>query len=135
MDALTLMVSLALVGGVTAFVLHPLWRHSRTNDTDAATRAEYQARYQAALAGIKELMFDYEMGKIAAEDYEALLARAKQEAAHIRRQLDHPPDVEANIEAMVADLRQSGLTGNKILLRQVDAEIERLKSRGETRAA
>jgi predicted nucleic acid-binding Zn ribbon protein len=142
MDTTTLIVSLILAGGVLALVLYPLWRQTRSQTTfrvdrhPGQTLEEYQARYQAALAAIKDLMFDHEMGKVSTEDYEALLPRAKLEAAEIRRQIDqfsqYPPAtidqaLDTTIESLVAQLRQGQLNGNEALLGEVEAEIESLK--------
>jgi hypothetical protein len=98
---------------------------------------EYQARYQATLAAIKDLMFDYEMGKVSAEDYDRLLAKSKLEAAEIRHQLDRlnhstaanvAAALDVEIERMVAQLRQSQPDDGDALLHEVDAEIELLKN-------
>jgi predicted nucleic acid-binding Zn ribbon protein len=105
-------------------------------DRPGQTLAEYQARYQAILAAIKDLMFDYEMGKVSAEDYEKLLHKTKLEAAGIRQQMDQlsdgiQPDIDttlaAEIETLVSQLRQSRFNGSEALLAEVDAEIELLK--------
>ena len=141
MDALSLILSLALGIVVLAVILYPLWQQTRPEaifrvDRSGQTLEEYQARYQAILAAIKDLMFDYEMGKVSAEDYEPLLARSKLEAAEIRHHIDRlsqgsvtdiDPIVEAEIEAMVARLKETRLDGNEPLLGEVEAEIESLK--------
>jgi predicted RNA-binding Zn-ribbon protein involved in translation (DUF1610 family) len=142
MDALTLFISLILTGGALAFILYPLWRQSRSAASfhlnhSGQTLEEYAARYQAALAAIKDLMFDYEMGKVSAEDYQTLLTKTKLEAAKIRRQIDRlrnnaesdiDPTLAAKIETLVAKLKSSKLNGNETLVREVDAEIESLKN-------
>ncbi|MBI1880342.1 MAG: zinc ribbon domain-containing protein [Chloroflexi bacterium] len=142
MDALTLIVSLALAVGAFGLILYPLWQQTRLEaisqgDRSGQTLEEYQARYQAALDAIKDLMFDQEMGKISAEDYERLLAKTKLEAAEIRHQIDRlshsaAADKEAaldvEIERLVAQLRISSSNGSEALLREVDTEIELLKN-------
>ena len=119
METLTLIGSLLLVGTALLLILVPLWQQSRArtshNDDLAVSLADAETRYQNALLGIKELMFDYEMGKVSATDYEPLLAKAKLEAAHIRRQIDLlgtqqselDPELDAEIERIVAELRQT----------------------------
>ena len=83
-------------------------------------------------------MFDYEMGKLSQEDYDTLLAKTKNEAAQIRRQIDRlssdaapqiSPSLDADIEAMITQARSDATTAkeNKVLLREVNAEIETLK--------
>jgi predicted nucleic acid-binding Zn ribbon protein len=142
MDALALVLSVALVGGALALILYPLWQQTRPEAVFRTSRygqtlEEYQARYQAVLAAIRDLMFDYEMGKVAAEDYEPLLTRLKLEAAGYRQQIDRlqrsqdeiiGPALNAEIEAMIDRVRQQGVNGNQALLREVEAELELLKS-------
>jgi uncharacterized OB-fold protein len=142
MDALSLLVSLALAAGAFGLVLYPLWRQTRPDaflqtDHSGRTLEEYQARYQATLAAIKDLMFDYEMGKISAEDYERLLSKTKLEAAEIRHRLDRlshsaAADVAATldveIERLVAQLRNTQPEDGDALWHEVEAEIEFLKN-------
>jgi hypothetical protein len=141
MDAFTLVVSLALVAGAFAVVLYPLWPQTRPEaslktDTPGQTTDEYQARYQASLNAIKDLMFDYEMGKVSAEDYEKLLTKTKLEAAEFRYQVDRlnhssnshsEATFDVEIERLVAQLRSNKFNGYEALLPQVDAEIDLLK--------
>jgi hypothetical protein len=138
MDVFTLTITFALVAGAFGLILYPLWQQTRPEavfqlDSSGQTLEEYQARYQAELAAIKDLMFDYEMGKVSAEDYEKLLAKAKLEAAEIRRQIDRlshstNADIEASldveIEKLIAQLRLNKFSGNETLLSEIDAEIQ-----------
>lgn len=142
MDVFTLIVSLALAAGAFGLILYPLWQQTRfeaipQNDRSGQTLEEYQARYQAALDAIKDLMFDQEMGKVAAEDYEQLLAKTKLEAAEIRHQIDRlshsaATDKEAaldvEIERLIAQLRTDTTDSSQTLLGEVEAEIELLKT-------
>ena len=141
MDAFTLILGLLLIGGALALILYPFWQQTRPEaifrmNNAGQTLEEYQARYQAALAAIKDLMFDYEMGKVSAEDYELLLARAKLEAANIRQHIDRlsagteiAPALDTEIEMLIAEVRQQGFNGQKTLLNEeVEAEIEHLKN-------
>ena len=142
MDALTLMASLALVAGAFGLILYPLWQQTRPeaifqSDRSGQTLEEHQARYQAALEAIKDLMFDHEMGKISAEDYERLLAKSKVEAAEIRHQIDrlsHSAAVgvaaalDVEIERLVAQLRKNQPEPSDMLFHEVEAEIELLKN-------
>jgi Zn finger protein HypA/HybF involved in hydrogenase expression len=143
MDILTLIISLALGGGALALIFYPLWQQTRPEaifhiDRSGQTLEEYQARYQAILAAIKDLMFDHEMGKVSTEDYQDLLARTKIEAAEIRQQIDRlsrrretaeaDPAREDEIETLIAQAKSGLLTnGNEPLLREIEAEVETLK--------
>ena len=142
MEPLILILSLALGAAALALIFYPLWQQTRPEaifrvDRSGQTLEEYQARYQAILAAIKDLMFDYEMGKVSEEDYNLLLQRSKLEAAEVRRHLDrltHPataeldPVLEAEIERLVAQFRRGQPDGNQALLTEVEAEIESLKN-------
>lgn len=143
MDTFTIIGILVLVGIALVLVLYPLWQQTRIKTSFQANRAgdsleEYEARYQAQLAAIKDLMFDYEMGKVSSEDYETLVTKAKLEAAKIRQQMDHFSAVpesgdidaamDAEIEALITRLRHNASENDKVLLQEVDAEIESLKS-------
>ena len=138
---LTIILSLALVIGAFALIFYPLWQQTRPEalfrvDRSGQTVEEYQARYQAALASIKDLMFDYEMGKVSTEDYEALLHQTKLEAAHLRQQISRLSqgvetpidlDLDHEIEALISQTRSSQSGGNEALLPEIEAEIESLK--------
>jgi hypothetical protein len=143
MDVLTLTLSFVLIAGAIGLILYPLWQQTRSeavlqSDTSGQTLEEYEARYQATLDAIKDLMFDHEMGKSSDEDYEKLLAKSKLEAAEIRHQIDRlnhstVADKEAaldvEIEQQVAQLRLGQLNGSsQALLAEVDAEIEALRN-------
>ncbi len=141
MDHLPLILSLALVAGALVLIAYPLWQQTRSEamfrvNRSGQTLAEYQARYQATLDSIKDLMFDYEMGKVSAEDYELLLHKTKLEAAQIRQQIDRlnqgqlslvDPVMDAEIESLVRQVRTAGANGGETLLSEIEAEIEALK--------
>jgi len=141
MEPVTLIISLALVLGAMALIFYPLWQQTRPEaifrvNPAGQTLEEYEARYQATLASIKDLMFDYEMGKVSADDYETLLHRSKLEAAEIRRQIDRlsqgaesitNPALDAEIEALVSQLRGQQPNGNVTLQQEIESEIKSLK--------
>jgi DNA-directed RNA polymerase subunit M/transcription elongation factor TFIIS len=142
MDILPFIMSLALGLGTLALILYPLWQQTRPEavfrvDRSGQTLEEYQARYQASLAAIRDLMFDHEMGKVSAEDYQILLQKTKLEAAEIRHQIDRlsqrgeaniDPALEAEIETLLAQMKGSPLNDNETLRQEVEAEIEVLKN-------
>lgn len=142
MDGFTFLASIVLVAGAFGLVLYPLWQQTHTDvspqpDRFGQTMEEYQARYQATLAAIKDLMFDYEMGKISPEDYDRLLAKSKLEAAEIRHQLDRlshstaatsAAALDVEIERLVSQLRHHQPGNGNVLLHEVDAEIDLLKN-------
>ena len=139
MDVLALVASLILIVVVLLLILYPLWQQTRRatpfqTEADELTLEEYELRYQVILGSIRELMFDYKMGKMTEADYEALLSEAKLEAATIRQHIDTltvapetdkiDSDLDAEIEALISQLR--GKPDQHVpdgLLRDVKAEI------------
>ncbi|GAB4436157.1 MAG: hypothetical protein Kow0031_17920 [Anaerolineae bacterium] len=143
MEIITITLIAGLVLAALALVSYPLWQQSKQHQMVLAaplpgqTPREIEARYQATLASIKDLMFDYEMGKLTHDDYNTLLVKSKTEAARLRQMLDRmtfesgiSPEVDAQIEALIADTRQLPLNrnGNRALLKQIDRNIAQLKS-------
>jgi hypothetical protein len=142
MNTPSLIATLVLIGIALLLVLYPLWRQTRSDNTSqidqsGQTLEEYQVRYQAHLAAIKDLMFDYEMGKVSQEDYDALLAKTKQEAAQVRRQLDALTEpsatqidtaLDTEIESLIAQYRNGNIPDSETLLQEVNAEIELIQS-------
>ncbi|MGQ9501070.1 MAG: zinc ribbon domain-containing protein [Anaerolineae bacterium] len=125
-------LALLLVGGVLAFVLWPLQGlRMRMSSTALAgeqrsdvwesgseplpARAALLARREALYAALRDAEFDYAVGKLAMEDYQALRRRLTFEAAQVLRQLDHlTPELSAvydeEIERAVARLRAGDAT-------------------------
>jgi len=143
MDTFLIVAILLLIGVALLLVLYPLWQqtHPQTNaqlHQAGQTLDEVEARYQTALASIRELMFDYELGKVSDEDYQTLLVDTKLEAAKIRHQLDRlsasmladpiDTDLDAEVETMIAQVRQNSSGDYKSLLKEVEVEIEQLKN-------
>ena len=133
---------LILVGVALLLVLFPLWQQTRPQNSSqivpsGQTLEEIRVRYQAQLAAIKDLMFDYEMGKVSSEDYDTLLAKTKLQAAQIRQQIDtltqsptaqEDAALNAEIESLIAQYRNGNISDNANQMQEVDAEIERLKN-------
>ena len=79
------MVSVALVAAVALFVGWPLLRPLRSNGAPSQQRddriAALQKRKLEAYAAIKEAELDYRTGKMSEEDFRALEARYRAQAA------------------------------------------------------
>jgi len=144
MDITILVSAFILVASALLLILYPLWQQTRPEatlqiDQAGQTLAEYQARYQALLTAMKDLMFDHEMGKVSTPDYEQLLAKTKLEAAQVRHQIDLlssqatdlplDPSLDSAIETLILQTQQDGLPKNEALLKEVDTEIELLKNK------
>ncbi|HMQ50972.1 MAG TPA: hypothetical protein PKD98_02665, partial [Anaerolineae bacterium] len=95
MDVLTIIIIIALMAAAIWLVALPLLEQKappleQSPEPASQSLIELQARYQALLNAIHDLTFDYEMGKVTAEDYEPLLNKTKLEAAQLRQRLDQP---------------------------------------------
>jgi hypothetical protein len=132
------LATLLLIACASLLIFAPLWSPLRPEAAGPAghTAAEVEARYQAALAAIKDLMFDYEMGKVDPTDYQHLLTKSKTEAAAIRRQLDRlsrtetplTPAMDEEIEALISQTRAAGFNPPHKLAQQVDDLLAELKN-------
>jgi len=143
MNTATIIITLSLIVIAVLLIAYPLWKQTRPEAMFKVTRTgqtleEYEARYQALLAAIKDLMFDYEMGKVSVDDYNILLEKTKLEAADVRREIDRLSqaadldnislEMDAEIEAMIAQARQAPPADIETVATEVDAEIELLKT-------
>ena len=82
-----------IVGIAIALVAYPILRPTEpplltAEDADQQEWAELVARRDDTLRAIKDLEFDYRLGKVSAEDFQVFLARLKAEAADILKQMD-----------------------------------------------
>jgi hypothetical protein len=116
MNVGAILVGIALVVGVTAYVARPLFQRSsggiQAGDANIGARAELATRRDAVYALIRELDADYQTGKLNTEDYQALRERYVADGVSILKQLDALPDessradIDASIEGRVLALRQ-----------------------------
>lgn len=106
-------IILAIVMAAGGWIFFPLLK-STSIDKQAFYRKEdrksgLQQQKEEVYAAIKEMDFDYEMGKMSEEDYQKLRTQYKGKAAEILKQLDmtnQPDDIEAAIEQEVQQLRK-----------------------------
>ncbi len=136
MDITLLISILLLIGCALLIILYPLGQQqaSETLNSDY-TLEEYQVKYHAMLANIKELTFDHEMGKVSEQDYNILLPQLKQQAAQVRQhigQADYPipAELDAQLEALITQTRtknSNGTVKNNPLFQEVEAELNMLK--------
>lgn len=144
MDIPFVIAALLLSGCALLLVFFPLWQSSSTTTTSenlpvGSTLDELQIRYQAHLSAIREIMFDYEMGKVTTDEYEPLLNKAKLEAANLRRKIDQlsteTTSLHDELESLITQTRQTSLSPeNETLLSGLDAEIATLKNELPTTA-
>lgn len=142
MDFLTLIIIVLLISGTLLLILYPLWQATQHQSFDPTDRVQqlqedYQARYEVTLANIKQLMLDYEAGKLSTADFDHLLEQTKLEAAKIRQQIDYLHEgvsaatefaLNAKAEMFIKQMKANLNEQPAHLLRQVEAEIDSLKS-------
>ncbi len=83
-----IVISLALLAAL--YIGYPLFQsRSRSMNFDLNHRVEdLEAKKAEIYAAIKDIEFDYEMGKLSEEDYQELREQYKAQAVQILRQLD-----------------------------------------------
>ncbi|MBI5652077.1 MAG: zinc ribbon domain-containing protein [Chloroflexi bacterium] len=100
-----------LIIAVVAVVAHPLVFARRgkiyrdSNALDALT-----AQREAAYDALRDLDFDYQLGKLSQSDYAALREKYKTRAALILQQIDatgNGADADAQIEEQIAQMRRA----------------------------
>jgi len=71
-------------------VSYPLWQKAQRKVSFALNHQseEWQARKAEIYAAIRDIELDYRMGKLSAEDYNALRDQYKNEAIQVMKQLD-----------------------------------------------
>lgn len=73
---------------------------------------ELEERRDSIYQAIKELQFDYEVGKVSEADYLAFDSQFKAQAVTVLKQIDElttvDPELDAQIEAEIAALRRNG---------------------------
>jgi hypothetical protein len=102
-DLLPILVGIALVAAAAAFALLPFVRGTRA----APATPETEAPDRFALYGqVLELEFDYQLGKLSAEDYRQLSAELLGEAGlALRQERGSLGEVEEEIEREIAAAR------------------------------
>ena len=91
----------ALTVGVGAYVLYPLLVPRQVLSEAGTATEELLLQRDQLLNDIRELEFDYRMGKLADDDYAQLLAQLKRQAAQAIEALEHSGGAEASPPAAV----------------------------------
>lgn len=123
------MTILVVVGSVALLVVAviavgwPLWRERRqpalleetlTVEADADPLAELVDRRDSIYKALKELEFDYQVGKVSDADFQAFSTQLKSQAVAVLKEIDAlqaigiDPELDARIEAEIAALRRNG---------------------------
>lgn len=101
-------VLLAVTAVVFVFVLQPLWAARRhAAPIPPARLADLQARRAYLMDAIREVDFDYSLGKVTAAEHEEVRSRYLREAAEVLRELERESSaVDAEIDQEIARLRE-----------------------------
>lgn len=109
------------------WIFHPLFRPKPIEGLSPQMREDrekaLQQRKEDVYAAIKEMDFDFEMGKISEEDYRELKSQYKAKALEILKELDTVDggeDIDAAIERDVHRLRKKKRKGGKETVRQIN---------------
>ncbi|MCC7352696.1 MAG: zinc ribbon domain-containing protein [Anaerolineae bacterium] len=152
-------LGIIIVGIAIAWVAYPIFRPSESpfRATEDSVRQAWEAlaaRRDDTLRAIKDLEFDYRVGKVSAEDFQVFRARLKMEAAAVMRQMDglereSETALAADLEAEIAAARQAqrpepapvavregapakaaSPSGVVALEKEVEQEIQQVRRRG-----
>ncbi len=109
------------------WIFHPLFRPKPIEGLSPQMREDrgkaLRQRKEDVYAAIKEMDFDFEMGKISEEDYRELKSQYKAKALEILKELDTVDggeDIDAAIEREVQKLREKKRKGGKETVRQIN---------------
>lgn len=109
METGTILILLAVFVPVVLFVSRPFWQ-GKPSAVVPARAPGLAAEYERALDAIRELEFDYRLGKILEEDYASRRAALVQKAAGLLRRMDEgslpPSPADDPLEAMIAARRK-----------------------------
>ena len=132
-----------LVIGILVFIAYPLFDPRRGTFVESASVLDTLiAQRDATYDALRDLDFDFQLGKLSKVDYDTLRDKYKARAAYILQQIDalagtgtgsNGKDAEAQIEDQVARLRHAKTTTTKeeSLPRApdaVEAEIARVRA-------
>lgn len=121
--SLELILAAIIVIGMIAFIAYPLFTAPREETTESPSALDgLVAQRDAAYDAIRDLDFDFQMGKLSQSDYAALREKYKARAALALQQIDAlgGNGAGAKIEQEVAELRAAKRVGVP-----ADDEIER----------
>jgi zinc-ribbon domain len=103
---LEIVLAAIIVGGIIAFIAYPLFTAPREEITEAPSELDgIVAQRDAAYDAIRDLDFDFQLGKLSQSDYVALREKYKGRAATALQQIDALGGNGAHIEEEVAQLR------------------------------
>ncbi len=118
-----IIIAIIIVAVITA-IAYPLFTGIRDDSAEAPdTLDTLVAQRDSVYAALRDLDFDFQLGKLSAQDHAAMRDKYKARAATVLQQLDaaHADQAQAEIETQVAQRR-------KTVPADVEAEIARLRA-------
>lgn len=113
LEALVIVFAALVAAGTFLFVLQPVLTHSvqvSDDEETVETLEELYAQRDALYRSIKELEFDYRVGKLTDEDYKRFVTELKRQAADVLRRIDEvkaaQTSVRERLEERIRALRQ-----------------------------
>lgn len=109
---LVVTIAVLIAGLLVVYIAYPVWRsRSQLLVDDNHPVADLLQRKDAALQQIKELEFDFNTGKLSAEDYERINQRLRQQATTLLRQIEviapNSSGLDEELEALIAERRKT----------------------------
>ncbi|NOZ29734.1 MAG: zinc ribbon domain-containing protein [Chloroflexi bacterium] len=137
-----IVIAILMAAISVAIVAWPIVQQRRSNHVDTEgsdALAELMERRDSLLAAIKDLEFDYAMGKMAEEDFQVLNAQLRSEAIEVLKQIDQrqgvkPGKAAARLEREISRRRRKAAAPAEDLEAQIEAEIAALRRRSARRA-
>jgi len=128
-----------LVIGILLFIAYPLFSSRREKFAESASALDALiAQRDATYDALRDLDFDFQLGKLSKVDYDTWRDKYKARAAYILQQIDAlagtPPDsngkdADAQIEAQVAQLRRAKREiGARASPKTIENEIARVRA-------
>ncbi len=104
MEISSILIGLGMLGVSIPFVVTPFRQKHRKSHKKSDTGAQNEERRAAALSALRDLDFDYKIGKVGDEDYVPLRAGLVAEAAQTIQQQD---EEDKKLEALIRARRAS----------------------------
>ena len=112
--------AIGLIALTALAIAWPLWKERQGDASSAGAEeavrdplAELLEQRNATYLAMRELRFDYQVGKVSEADYQAFDAQLKGQAVAVLKQIDAlaaaaaDPALDARVEAEIAALRQA----------------------------
>lgn len=120
-----------LIAAVFAFLAYPLFTPTREENSPSSNALETLiAQRDSAYAAIRDLDFDFQLGKLSESDYRTLRERYKARAASVLQQIDAVSgDVAASADARIEEevtRRRAAKTPDEEV---IEREVARLRAK------